>query len=178
MKLIPVDEVQGAMVIETDRYTDDRGYFQELFSSAREYPMSIEQANLSLSKENTVRGLHVVPFAKLCTCAKGALFDVVADVRPDSPTYLGWYGVWLSEENHKQLYVPAGCAHGFFAAKTPTLLIYMQDSPYNPSVESEVNWQDPQLGIEWPPAVFAHAGEDYVLSDKDKAAPFLEVPDE
>lgn len=173
MEFIKVEEVQGAMVIDTDRHTDDRGYFQELYSSARGYPLTIEQANFSLSKENTVRGLHVVPFAKLCCCARGVLWDVVADVRPDSPTYLGWYGVWLSEDNHKQLYIPAGCAHGFFAAKTPTLLIYMQDAPYNPSVESEVNWRDPQLSIDWPNTVGG-----YILSDKDMSARFLKAQDE
>jgi len=168
MKTTVVPEVEGALVIEMDRYCDDRGFFQEIFSSARDYPLSVFQANISCSQKDVVRGLHVVPFAKLCMCARGRLFDVVADVRPESPTYLGWFGVWLTEENCRQLFVPAGCGHGFFAAENDTLLLYMQDATYNPKLEWEVNWRDPKLAIEWPEA------DRYVLSPKDSAAGFLE----
>lgn len=170
MKQTLISEVDGAFVLEIDRHSDHRGYFQEVYSVAKtQYPLSCYQINVSCSNKNVVRGMHVVPFAKLCTCVRGSLFDVVADVRPDSPTYLKWFGVWLTEENHKQLFVPANCAHGFFAAEDNTALLYLQNGTYAPKLEREINWQDPQLGIEWP-----ESGE-YILSDKDRQAPFIVV---
>ena len=170
MKQIQISEVAGAFVLEVDRFSDNRGYFQEVYSVAKtEYPLSCYQINVSYSHKGVVRGMHVVPFAKLCTCVRGVLFDVVADVRPDSPTYLGWHGEWLTDENHKQLFIPANCAHGFFAAEDETVLLYLQTGTYNPEVEWELNWQDPKLGIDWPEA------EDYLLSRKDRQAPPLVV---
>lgn len=170
MRRTLISEVEGAFVLEFDRFSDNRGYFQEVYSVKKdEYCLPSYQINVSCSKKNVVRGMHVVPFSKLCTCVQGSLFDVVADTRPHSPTYLGWYGVWLTEENRKQLFVPAGCAHGFFAGEDDTLLLYLQDGTYNPQTEQEVNWRDPQLNIVWPPAT------EYVLSEKDRQAPMLLV---
>lgn len=170
MEVKSIADVHGAYLIEFDRFEDDRGYFQEVYSTAREYPHFVgteRQVNLSSSKKGTVRGMHVAPFAKLCSCPKGRLFDVVADVRPDSPTYLNYYGVWLDDQNKRQLFVPGGCAHGFFAAEDDTLLLYLQDGTYKPEVESEVNWKDPKLNIKWPES------QQYLLSEKDKRAPVL-----
>jgi dTDP-4-dehydrorhamnose 3,5-epimerase len=170
MNIVPVEEVQHAFVVEMDCYRDHRGWFQEVANEAASHGLqyATKQVNVSSSRKHVVRGLHVAPFAKFCTCVRGKLFDVVADVRRHSPTYGQWYGIWLSESNHKQLYVPAGCAHGFFSAEDNTLLLYLQDGTYNPGVEREVNWQDPVLNIHWP------AASEYILSDKDKDAPFLE----
>ena len=173
-----IAEVEGAFLYELNRYNDNRGFFEEIYSPqhrCHDVSFNVVQTNVSCSKAGVLRGMHVVPFAKLCMCVKGKIFDVVADVRPDSPTYLNWYGVWLSPEEPKQLFVPAGCAHGFFSLKDESVLLYMQDGGYNPEVEWEVNYLDPKIGIEWPKAVnlFGHKPE-YILSDKDKAAPMLE----
>ena len=170
MKKIKIDEVLGAFVIEGDRYADDRGWFQELYSTAKAYPHLIageRQINLSCSKKGVVRGMHVVPFAKLCTCVRGRVYDVVADLRPRSATYLQWYGIWLDAENRKQLFVPAGCAHGFFSGEEDSFFLYLQDGTYNPAVEKQVNWRDPKIGIVWPPS------QEYILSDKDKYTEML-----
>ena len=170
MKKTLISEVAGAFVLDINRYADNRGYFQEVYSVAKDqYPLSCYQINVSYSHKGVVRGMHVVPFAKLCTCVRGSLFDVVADVRPDSATFLHWYGVWLTEENHRQLFIPANCAHGFFAAEDNTILLYLQDGTYAPNTEREINWQDPQLGIKWPVV------EEYILSDKDRQAPMFEL---
>ena len=170
MRKTTIDEVHGAFLIEYDRHHDDRGWFSELYSSVRpEYPHLIgrdRQINLSCSKKGVVRGLHVAPFSKLCTCLRGRIYDVVADVRPTSKTYLGWYAVWL-EDNRKQLFVPAGCAHGFFSAEEDSLFMYYQDGTYNPETETQVNWRDPKIGITWPPS------QEYLISDKDKYAETL-----
>lgn len=166
MHKTPVQQVLGAHVIEFDRYDDPRGYFQEVFSTARyeETMFHVSQVNVSCSHMNVVRGMHIAPFAKLCTCIRGSLFDVVADVRRGSPTFGQWYGVWLTEHNRKQLYVPPGCAHGIFVAENDTLLMYAQNGLYDPKVEKTVHWRDETLAIVWPEA------EDYIVSDKDKLA--------
>jgi dTDP-4-dehydrorhamnose 3,5-epimerase len=164
-----IEQVEGAYVLKVKRFEDDRGYFQQVQSANDEHGLMkyAWQINVSSSNANVVRGMHVVPFAKLCTCIKGALWDVVADVREESPTYGNWFGVWLTEGNSKQLYVPSGCAHGFYSKCDNTILLYSQDQAYNPKVEKEVNWRDPTLNIEWPKS------EEYFLSDKDKNAKFL-----
>ena len=170
MKEIIIEEVLGAKLLQIDRYEDHRGFFQEVHSSSR-YDGSLAtalQTNLSSSHCDVLRGMHVVPFAKLCTCIRGALWDVVADVRKDSSTYGNWFGIWLTEENHQQLYVPPGCAHGFLSGADDTLLLYCQDGTYNPELEWEVNWKDPTLNIDWPSPIM-----EYVISDKDKNARFL-----
>ena len=170
MKTRKIDEVHGAFVVESDRHEDDRGWFQELYSTAKAYPHLIgreRQINMSSSKAGVVRGMHVAPFAKLCTCVRGCVYDVVADLRQNSATYLNWYGIWLNEDDNKQLFVPSGCAHGFFSSRDDTLFMYLQDGTYNPAVETQVNWRDPKIGIKWP-----HAQE-YLLSAKDKYAEMM-----
>lgn len=160
-------KVDGAFVYDIDKHVDDRGYFQEVFSERKKYPLRVLQTNVSCSCKNVIRGLHVNNFPKLCTCIRGRLFDVVVDVRRYSPTYLQWDGVWLDADNNKQLYVPSNCAHGFFAAENETILLYSQGGTYNPRNEWAVRWNDPAFGVEWPEA------EEYILSDKDKVAEFL-----
>ena len=170
MKTIKIDEVHGAFLVIGDCYEDDRGWFQELYSTAKAFPHLIgreRQINMSCSKKGVVRGMHIAPFAKFCTCIRGRVFDVIADLRPDSTTYLKWYGVWLDERSRQQLFVPAGCAHGFFSDEEDSLFLYLQDGTYNPAVEKQMNWKDPKVGIKWP-----HSPE-YILSSKDKYAEML-----
>jgi len=154
-----ISKICGAYVVKLDRHHDQRGYFQEVCSK-----VPVEQVNVSHSYRNVVRGLHVAPFSKSCTCLRGCLFDVIADVRKDSPTFGKWFGIWLTDQNCKQVYVPAGCAHGFFTAENETILLYHQDGLYDPSKEYVINWRDPRLGIKWPYA------EEYVLSERDRTA--------
>lgn len=161
-----VPAVLGAYLITFPRHRDDRGYFQEVFSSVR-YDCNlphVAQVNVASSRRNVVRGLHVAGFGKLCTVVRGRAFDVVADVRRESPTRGNWYGAWLDDENCTQLYVPAGCAHGYFAAADDTLFLYQQDGLHRPGADGAVHWRDPALNIAWPEAEY------YVLSDKDRDA--------
>jgi len=169
MKKTIVKEINNAFLLEIDRHYDNRGYFQETFSVNKYMDIAWRpaQINLSFSNKNVVRGLHVAPFAKLCTCVKGKLFDVIADVRENSSTFGNWFGVWLDSNSCRQVYVPAGCAHGFFSAEDETILLYQQDLPYTPSVEKEIHWQDPKLSIKWPEV------DAYTLSEKDQKAPCL-----
>jgi len=160
--------VQGAYVLEPDRHEDQRGFFQELFNRDRYKVIAgpVAQINWSFSCRNVVRGIHKVPFFKLCTCLSGELWDVVVDLRPNSPTYKKWFGVWLDPGTPKQLYVPPDCGHGFFAATDNTLFVYAQGGVYDPALESSVHFQDPTLGVKWPAA-------DYIVSEKDALASFL-----
>lgn len=168
MKTTTIAEVDGAYIYEIDRYEDHRGFFQEAYGPMKYWGFEAKQINVSQSNKGVLRGMHVTNFAKLCMCVKGKLFDVVADVRPDSPTYLGWYGIWLRPEEPKQLFIPSGCAHGFFAAEDGTLLLYMQNGSYDPKTEREVSYLDPKIGIDWPPC------SEYIVSDKDREAKTLE----
>ena len=168
-------EIHGAILIDSDRHKDDRGYFQEIYNSKKsnscwefDPQFGAQQVNISHSKANTVRGLHVAPYSKLVTCLRGRLFDVVADVRDWSPTRGNWYGVWLTEWNQQQLLVPRGCAHGFYAESDETVLVYAQNGNYEPDKEYAINWKDPKIKVVWPEAV------EYHLSDKDSKAPMWE----
>ena len=140
-------------------FSDHRGWFQEVFN-VEEFArigvdISVAQINHSLSvSKGTIRGLHfqVEPFAqgKLVRCLKGAIFDVVADIDPSSPTFLGNYGVELTPDNKSMLWVPQNCAHGFQCLKDGTEVEYLTTSVYNKEAERGVAWDDPELGIEWP----------------------------
>lgn len=172
MRRTYLDEIHGAILYDYDRHIDDRGYFQEIYNSEKSNqcfefstPFGARQINLSCSKRDVVRGLHVAPYAKLVTCVRGRLFDVVADVREGSKTCGNWYGTWLTEWNKKQLMVPRGCAHGFYAESEHTTMLYAQDGNYDPDNEYEINWKDPDIGVDWPSA------SEYNLSDKDANAP-------
>lgn len=170
-KKTAISEVAGAYVFDVERFHDDRGYFQPTYIRNKYFDIipSISQTQISCSKKHVVRGLHVSPYSKLCTCVSGRLFDVVADVRVGSTTFGKWFGVWLDPENQKQLFIPSGCAHGFFASEDDTILMYQQDGLWNPMFEKEINWRDPMLNISWPES------EDYILSEKDKNANFLAI---
>lgn len=166
--------LSGLLVLTPRRFGDHRGFFSESYSAralaAEGIGTVFVQDNHSLSATaGTVRGLHfqAPPHAqvKLVRCGRGALFDVVVDIRAGSPTYGKWFGVELSFENGKQLLVPEGFAHGFITRLPETEIVYKCSDYYAPETEGAVLWNDPAIGIDW------GAGEtEPVLSEKDAAA--------
>ncbi|OCB01948.1 dTDP-4-dehydrorhamnose 3,5-epimerase [Acidithiobacillus ferrivorans] len=165
--------VAGAFLIDLDPHADERGLFARAFC-AREFAEhglkdTFVQANFSHNiHRGTLRGLHYqrAPHAevKLVRCARGALFDVVVDLRPDSPSYGRWAGAELSADNHCALYVPEGCAHGFETLVDDTDAFYLVSAFYASGAEAGMRWDDPQIAIDWPvyPPV--------LISPKDAAA--------
>jgi len=168
----------GVLVIEPRVFHEARGWFTETWSAARYaehgIPRGFVQDNVSYSIPGVLRGLHYqLPNGqgKLVTVLEGEVCDAVVDIRSDSPTFGKSLVVLLSSENRKQLWVPVGFAHGFFARK-PTLLTYKVDAPYDPRSERSVLWSDEDLGIDWP-------SREPLLSDKDARAPRLrDIPRE
>jgi dTDP-4-dehydrorhamnose 3,5-epimerase len=160
--------VAGAMVVELERHEDERGFFARIWDpgelgSAGMTP-DLAQASISRStRAGTLRGMHFQASpheeAKLVRCVRGAIFDVVLDLRPDSRTYLAWYGVRLDEDNGKALYVPEGCAHGFQTLVQDSDVLYLISSPYVAESSSGVRWDDPAFAIEWPEAAERTIGE-------------------
>ena len=165
--------IPGAKVIYPGSFTDARGLFKETYARSRYASAGISdtfiQDNVSLSKGLVLRGLHADPrMAKLVQVLHGSAFDVLVDLRRDSPTFLRWHAVTLRAHEHTQLYIPAGCLHGFLALEDQTLLAYKQSAEYDPATEFGVAWNDSDLGIEWP-----LGGASPLLSPKDAANPTL-----
>jgi len=166
-------KLPGVVVIEPQVFTDSRGFFMESYNykKLRECGIDISflQDNHSLSVEaGVLRGLHyqLHPKAqtKLVRVTRGAVYDVVVDLRKQSPTYGQWFGIILSEANKKQLLVPKGLAHGFCTLVANTEVQYKVDEYYSPAHERGIIWNDPSLGIDWPVS-------DPVLSEKDRRHP-------
>ncbi len=162
-------QLEGALVIELERREDQRGFFARSFCqqefAEHGLEVSIAQANVSYSRERgTLRGMHyqAEPFAetKYVRCTRGAVFDVIVDLRHDSPTYCQWASVELSAKNHRTLYVPRGFAHGFQTLRGQCEVTYLVSSAYSPAHERGVRYNDPAFEIEWPLAV-------QQISDKD-----------
>ena len=176
MKVIETS-LPGMLIIDPDVFGDSRGFFMETYNEARYrdagLPRRFVQDNLSFSARGVLRGLHYQnPDAqgKLLYVLSGEVFDVAVDIRAGSPTFGEWAGVTLSEENHRQLWIPEGFAHGFQVASESALLVYKCTALYNRESEGAILWNDPEIGIEWP------IGQP-TLSDKDRAAPTLrEMP--
>jgi dTDP-4-dehydrorhamnose 3,5-epimerase len=150
-------ELPGVLLIEPKVFGDTRGYFMELWSSARYQehgvPATFVQDNLSKSVRGVLRGLHLQnPFAqgKLVYAASGEIFDVVVDVRRGSPAFGRWFGATLSDANKRQLYIPPGCAHGFCVTSDEATFVYKCTDTYHPEAEVTVLYNDPALGIAWP----------------------------
>ena len=165
----------GAYTIELDRLEDERGFFARSYSAeefaARGLPAAMPQSSVSFNaRRGTLRGLHyqAEPHAedKLVRCTAGAIYDVIVDLRPDSPTARRWFGVELSAANHRSLFVPKGLAHGFMTLRDDTEVLYMISVPYAPGFERGLRWNDPALGISWPTAPS-------VVSARDAAYPLL-----
>jgi len=159
-------------VFTIDRHEDERGYFQEIFNESRYENISAVTPQVSFSKSHcdVLRGLHVSPYGKLCTCVRGRLWDVLVDLRFGSSTYGQWFATELSEENHQQLYIPAWCAHGFLSLEDDTCLLYMQGGRWSSLHDKGVKWNDCKIGIQWP----LPANGKYLISDKDQEQPSLE----
>ena len=167
----------GAYVIDLERRSDDRGYFARTFC-AREFEAhgirpAVAQCNASYNhRRGTLRGLHyqIAPAEepKLVRCTRGAVWDVIVDLRPGSPTHLRHFGVELTEENRRSLYVPPSFAHGYLTLTDGAEVTYQVGEFYTPGCERGLRWDDPALGIMWPVPV-------EVLSEKDAAWPLLDV---
>jgi dTDP-4-dehydrorhamnose 3,5-epimerase len=152
-------ELEGAYVIELSRIGDERGFFARAFCSesfARQgLAAAFVQCNVAFNKhEGTLRGMHYQrqPHAevKLVRCTRGAVFDVIIDLRPQSPTFTRWIGVDLTEDNQRMLYVPEGFAHGYQTLTDSSEIFYQVSRPYAPTHEAGVRWDDPVFGIRWP----------------------------
>jgi dTDP-4-dehydrorhamnose 3,5-epimerase len=156
MKVSKTD-LPGVLVITPDVYGDDRGYFVEAWRSRRYaevgLPEVFVQDNLSMSRRGILRGLHLQHpngQGKLVQVVHGEVFDVAVDVRVGSPTFGRWVGTVLSRENHKQVWVPPGFAHGFCVTSETALFSYKCTEVYHRDSELGVAWNDPELAIEWP----------------------------
>lgn len=166
-------KLAGVWIIEPRVFKDERGFFLETFHE-RKYaeaglPRNFVQDNHSCSHRGTLRGLHAQcrhPQGKLVRAVDGVLYDVAVDIRRGSPTFGQWVGVELSGENHRQIYIPPGFAHGFCALSARVHVEYKCTDFYDPEDELTVAWNDPDLGIDWP------IGDPFV-SEKDAAAPRL-----
>ncbi|MDQ6825976.1 MAG: dTDP-4-dehydrorhamnose 3,5-epimerase [Candidatus Eremiobacteraeota bacterium] len=136
-------------------HADERGYFKEVFSKRKYAQIGISsdfvQDNVSRSEKNVLRGMHYNPgVAKLVQALHGTIYDVVVDMRASSPFYKEWFGCRLSAQNHRQLYIPAGFAHGFLTLSNEALVLYKQSDFYDPEHDRILAWNDPSVGIEWP----------------------------
>lgn len=170
MKVIKTD-IEGVVIIEPQLFGDSRGYFMESYSE-RDFarlvaPVRFVQDNESRSRYGVVRGLHYQrePYSqsKLVRCLEGRVLDVVVDIRPESPTYGKYVAVELSADNHRQLFIPKGFAHGFAVLSKEALFAYKCDEFYHPEAECGIAWDDPTLSIDW-----GLPKEDIILSEKDK----------
>ena len=164
-------EIEGVVIIEPRIFNDERGYFYESFSQ-REFEEKVcrttfVQDNQSKSSYGVLRGLHFQkpPYSqsKLVRCIKGAVLDVAVDIRKGSPTFGKHVAVELSEENHRQLFIPRGFAHGFAVLTAEAVFQYKCDNYYNKESEGAIAWNDPQLAIDW-----RIPADKVLLSEKDR----------
>lgn len=163
----------GAFVIEPEFISDERGFFTRTFCSdefaARGLNPSLVQCSISFNnRRGTLRGMHYQQKpheeAKLVRCSKGAIQDVIVDLRSESPTLLQWASVELTAENRRALYIPEGFAHGFLTLADDSEVFYQMSEFFHPQCAAGVRWNDPAFGIEW-------AGEVGVISERDRNYP-------
>lgn len=164
--------IRGAWIVDVEPVADDRGLFARTFC-AREFEahgLCVNWVQCSVSfnqRKNTLRGMHYqsapAEETKLVRCTKGALFDVIVDLRRDSSTFRQWVGVELTEQSRRTIYVPAGCAHGFQTLQDDTEVFYQISAFYEPSLARGVRWDDPAFNIAWPKADLR------VMSDRDRS---------
>lgn len=169
-------KLQGVFEIHLELRHDERGFFARSWCEKEfaEHGLNprLVQCNISFNThKGTLRGMHfqAPPFAeeKLVRCTKGKLYDVVVDLRPQSPSYKKWVGVELSESNRHMLYIPEGCAHGFLTLEKETEIFYQMSEFYNAESARGVRWDDGAFGIQWPEAV-------KVISERDRTYPDFE----
>ena len=166
-------KLKGAYTIDIEKREDERGFFARSWAydeyEAHGLIPRIVQSNISYNKmKGTLRGMHyqIAPYqeAKIVRCTRGALYDVIVDLRRSSPTYKEWVGVELTAGNYRMLYVPEGFAHGFLTLEDNTEAIYHVTQVYSPQAERGARYNDPAFNITWP-------GEIVVISDKDRNWP-------
>ena len=165
-------QLPGVQLFEPRVYEDPRGYFFESYNEATFLEAGIKtqfvQDNQAASEQGVLRGLHFqrgdYAQAKLVRVVVGEVYDVTVDIRPDSPTYLQWYGVYLNDRNHRQLFIPRGFAHGYLVTSQRAVFTYKCDNFYAPQAEGGLCYNDKAIGIEWPDV----AGG-YHLSERDLA---------
>lgn len=174
-----ITDINDLFVIEPNVIGDHRGWFFESYNQndfkKNDIDITFIQDNHSYSAQKGVlRGLHfqIDPKAqsKLVRCTRGSIWDVAVDLRKSSPTYLKWFGLELSAENHKMLMIPKGFAHGFITLKDNSEVQYKVDSLYDKASDRSIRFDDPDINVSWPKM-------DVILSDKDKFAPFLNDSD-
>ena len=168
-------KLKDAFIIELEKLEDERGFFARTFCKEEFKAHSLNhqfvQCNLSFNKKKgTLRGMHYqkAPHEeiKLITCTRGIIFDVVVDLRSDSPTYCKWFAVELRSDNYKMLYIPKGFAHGFQTLDDNSVIFYQMSEFYHPECARGVRWNDPAFGIEWPL-------NNPVMTKKDRTYPLL-----
>ena len=169
-------EIAGAWKARSKHHIDQRGSFSEWFKGdeiqatlGREF--RVEQANFSVSHKNVIRGIHfskaIAGQGKWITCVSGSLWDVIVDIRQDSPTFKKWIGIELSSTCGESIFISEGLGHGFMALEDQTVAAYLLTSGFMPDLEFGINPFDPDLKINWP-------NRDFVLSEKDRLAPSLQ----
>jgi dTDP-4-dehydrorhamnose 3,5-epimerase len=171
VKVVPA-RLEGPVIVEPVVHRDERGFFTETYRRSLLAEAGIHddfvQDNHSRSARGIVRGIHYQPgMAKLVRCARGAILDVVVDLRRGSPTFGEWEGVRLDDENLRQFYCPDGFGHAFCVLSESADVLYRCSSYYDPETEGGVAYDDPAIGIEWP------ADLDLVPSERDRSAPRL-----
>ncbi len=166
--------IEGVMIIHPFYYEDERGYFIKdydavVFEELGLKDISFKEEFYSKSKKGVVRGLHfqtLHPQSKIVSCISGSIYDVVVDLRKDSPTFGKYISVELSDKNHLSLFVPKGCAHGFMALEDETKTYYKCDSNYLKNNDSTIRWDDKDIDIKWPEGVI----DKVIISNRDENA--------
>lgn len=162
----------GVLVVEQERLTDERGFFARTYDVEALGPI-VQMSTSFNSRAGTLRGLHYQEDphgeVKLVRCTRGAIFDVVVDLREGSPTLHSWHGVELTEENGRALLIPPGLAHGFQTLADRTEVLYAMSAPHVAEAARGVRWDDPAFGIEWP----APPAGGRTISERDSAYPDL-----
>lgn len=168
-------KITGSKHIFFDCFEDHRGTFSETFNSrdfeSKRLPKEWKQDNVSISRKNVLRGLHIQsidPQGKLVRCLRGKIYDVWLDLRPTSPTFMRWQGVFLSGKENRAVYIPPGCAHGFYSMFDDSVVYYKCTSLYDKESDGGVIWNDARVGINWP--LF----DEPIISEKDQSLPSLE----
>jgi dTDP-4-dehydrorhamnose 3,5-epimerase len=161
--------VDGVFIVQPEPITDERGYFARVFCAdefvAHGLTANVAQCSISFNpSKGTLRGLHYAdpPEEKLVRCTRGRIFDVVVDVRPESPSYRRWTSAELSADNAHAFYVPAGVAHGFYTLEDDCEVLYQISTRYDADAARGVRWDDPAFGIDWP-------GAPTLISERDRS---------